>query len=154
MSVQPHELTADPRDRTLTDEFAEYVRLRADFERAQAEADSRKRIYEAQKNRLYNLMESMDLKSVKSETLGRVTRSVQTKARIRDGQALKAWLDDRGLSGFQSLKWAQQKLNQLTKEQLSIEGEAPDGIEPLIIPQLGFYPIKPAAGTMAVEQED
>lgn len=132
----------------------DYVTKRGRYEDLKHQMEEAKLTMEAAKFELWDYLEAEDLKTV-HHALGRVTRSVITRALVKDFESLLIELDDLGLRHAMTKTVIRQKeLNALLKERMNQGDEPPAGTEPLLLRTITFAPAKPAADAMRAQTED
>jgi len=131
-------MTAEALAERVHEEVSAYVELRRAHEEAERRARETKEVYEEQRLRLWDFMESAGLRTLTHE-LGRVERRTRLVAAVRDVEALLEWVEERGLTeALTTRKVRQRELNEVTKEMLADGDESPPGVDPLSIRVVHF----------------
>lgn len=124
----PSSLT-DGEAASLDLEIKLYVQLRNNREAVDKVLKALKQREEDQRNRLIDVMEAQNIKTVNHD-LGRVTRVEKLKAAIVDTKALRESLAEEGLlQEMLRTEWAKANLNRLVKERLETGEQPPTGVE-------------------------
>ncbi len=115
-----------------------YVELRDVADDAEAAAKRVRQQADEQRDRLFDLLESAGVKTI-THDLGRITRTVRTKALVQDPDILSQWLENEGLQqAFTKTVFRQANLNELAKEQIENGAELPPGLDSLAIRSITF----------------
>jgi hypothetical protein len=122
----------------LNREIMRYVHLRDEYEATEATAKRAKKVYEEQRDRLWDMLESAGVKTINHD-VGRITRTNRVIGTIQDRAALTEWLEDHGmLEAFTRTDFRQQQLNGLAKEAIETGDELPEGLDVLTTKTITF----------------
>jgi hypothetical protein len=144
--LEVSEQRPSPEAAAVDREIRLYVELRASYEDADEESKRRKKLYEEQEARLYDVLESAGIKTANHD-LGRFTRRTTVRAKVEDDEALRIALDDMGLlDAFTKQAWRAAELNAWVKEMMEDFQEFPEGVNIWTQNKIAFTAKKPAVG--------